>query len=144
MRMLAGVLAGQDFSSTLTGDDSLSSRPMQRIIEPLQLMGAEIGSKNGKPPLTIKGRKPLKSIRYELPVASAQVKSCVLLAGLNAKGRTEVVEREETRDHTERMLKWFGVPLERECGGLRSRSMDHGVLPPATLAFPATSHPLPF
>ncbi len=112
MRMLAGVLAGQDFSSTLTGDDSLSSRPMQRIIEPLQMMGAELGSKNAKPPLTIKGRRPLKPIRYELPVASAQVKSCVLLAGLNAEGRTEVVEREETRDHTERMLKWFGVPIE--------------------------------
>src|SRR5687768_14799524 len=74
MRMLAGVLAGQDFSSTMTGDDSLSSRPMQRIIEPLQLMGAELGSKNSKPPLMVNGRKPLKPIRYELPVASAQVK----------------------------------------------------------------------
>jgi 3-phosphoshikimate 1-carboxyvinyltransferase len=112
MRMLSGVLAGQDFSSTLTGDDSLSSRPMQRIIEPLQLMGAELGSKNAKPPLTIKGRRPLKPIRYELPVASAQVKSCVLLAGLYAQGRTEVIEREKTRDHTERMLDWFGVPIE--------------------------------
>jgi 3-phosphoshikimate 1-carboxyvinyltransferase len=118
MRMLAGVLAGQDFSSTLTGDNSLNSRPMQRIIEPLQLMGAELGSKNAKPPLTVKGRKPLKPIRYELPVASAQVKSCVLLAGLNAKGRTEVIERGgKTRDHTERMLKWFGVPLERSVEG---------------------------
>ncbi|MGI8897843.1 MAG: 3-phosphoshikimate 1-carboxyvinyltransferase [Pyrinomonadaceae bacterium] len=118
MRMLAGVLAGQDFSSTLTGDSSLNSRPMQRIIEPLQLMGAELGSENGKPPLTIKGRKPLKPIRYELPVASAQVKSCVLLAGLNAEGRTEVIERGgETRDHTERMLKWFGVPIERSMEG---------------------------
>jgi 3-phosphoshikimate 1-carboxyvinyltransferase len=114
MRMLAGVLAGQDFSSTLTGDDSLNSRPMQRIIEPLQLMGAELGSRNGNPPLRVKGQRPLKPIRYELPVASAQVKSCVLLAGLNAKGRTEVIEPEETRDHTERMLKWFGVPLERD------------------------------
>jgi 3-phosphoshikimate 1-carboxyvinyltransferase len=117
MRMLAGVLAGQDFSSTLTGDSSLTSRPMQRIIEPLQLMGAELRSKNAKPPLTVKGRKPLKPIRYELPVASAQVKSCVLLAGLNAKGRTEVIERAETRDHTERMLKWFGVPLARDTDG---------------------------
>jgi 3-phosphoshikimate 1-carboxyvinyltransferase len=114
MRMLAGVLAGQDFSSTLTGDDSLNSRPMQRIIEPLQLMGAELGSRNGNPPLRVKGQRPLKPIRYELPVASAQVKSCVLLAGLNAKGRTEVIEPEETRDHTERMLKWFGVLLERD------------------------------
>ncbi len=117
MRMLAGVLAGQNFSSTLTGDSSLNSRPMQRIIEPLQLMGAELGSKNAKPPLTVKGSKPLKPIRYELPVASAQVKSCVLLAGLNAKGRTEVIERGETRDHTERMLRWFGVPLERSGEG---------------------------
>jgi 3-phosphoshikimate 1-carboxyvinyltransferase len=124
MRMLAGVLAGQDFSSTLTGDDSLTSRPMQRIIEPLHLMGAELGSTNAKPPLTIKGRKPLKPIRYELPVASAQVKSCVLLAGLNAKGRTEVIEREETRDHTERMLKWFGVPLERSVDGSAAISID--------------------
>ena len=117
MRILAGVLAGQDFSSTLTGDDSLNSRPMQRIIEPLQLMGAVLESENGKPPLTIKGRKPLNPIRYEMPVASAQVKSCVLLAGLNANGRTEVVEREETRDHTERMLKWFGVAIEKNVDG---------------------------
>ncbi|MCM3869709.1 MAG: 3-phosphoshikimate 1-carboxyvinyltransferase [Pyrinomonadaceae bacterium] len=120
MRILAGVLAGQDFSSTLTGDDSLSSRPMQRIIEPLQMMGAVLESENGKPPLTIKGRKPLKPIRYEMPVASAQVKSCVLLAGLNAQGRTEVVERELTRDHTERMLKWFGVPMEKSDDGTLS------------------------
>jgi 3-phosphoshikimate 1-carboxyvinyltransferase len=117
MRILAGVLAGQDFSSTLTGDDSLSSRPMQRIIEPLELMGAEVKSENGKPPLTIKGSKPLKPIRYQMPVASAQVKSCVLLAGLNANGPTAVVEKEETRDHTERMLKWFGVPLGRSDDG---------------------------
>jgi 3-phosphoshikimate 1-carboxyvinyltransferase len=113
MRMLAGVLAGQDFSSTLTGDDSLTSRPMQRIIEPLQMMGAEVESENGNPPLTVKGRKPLRPVRYELPVASAQVKSCLLLAGLNAEGRTEVIERTATRDHTERMLKWFGVPVEK-------------------------------
>ena len=117
MRMLAGVLAGQDFSTTLTGDNSLNSRPMQRIIEPLQIMGAELGSNNEKPPLTIKGRRALTSIRYELPVASAQVKSCVLLAGLNANGCTEVIEREETRDHTERMLKWFGVAIERGIEG---------------------------
>jgi 3-phosphoshikimate 1-carboxyvinyltransferase len=116
MRILAGVLAGQDFASTLTGDDSLSSRPMQRIIEPLQMMGAEIKSENGKPPLTINGTRLLKPIRYEMPVASAQVKSCVLLAGLRANGRTEVVEREETRDHTERMLKWFAVPLAKTDG----------------------------
>jgi 3-phosphoshikimate 1-carboxyvinyltransferase len=118
MRILAGVLAGQDFSSTLTGDDSLSSRPMQRIIEPLEMMGAEVLSENGKPPLTIKGTRLLKPIRYEMPVASAQVKSCVLLAGLNANGRTTVIEREATRDHTERMLKWFGVPLAQSEGAI--------------------------
>jgi 3-phosphoshikimate 1-carboxyvinyltransferase len=113
MRMLAGVLAGQGFTSALTGDASLRARPMKRIIEPLQMMGAELQSQDGKPPLTINGRKPLKSIRYELPVASAQVKSCVLLAGLHAEGHTEVIETSgATRDHTERMLKWFGVPLE--------------------------------
>ena len=113
IRMLAGVLAGQNFVSTLTGDDSLRSRPMKRIIEPLELMGAKVESCEGRPPLTIAGRIPLKAIQYELPVASAQVKTCVLLAGLHAEGITEVIEkRGETRDHTERMLKWFGVPLQ--------------------------------
>ena len=117
MRMLAGVLAGQDFSSTMTGDDSLSSRPMRRIIEPLQMMAAVIGSNDDKPPLTIKGRRPLKAIHYELPIASAQVKSCLLLAGLHANGRTELVERTETRDHTERMLEWFGVAVDKDADG---------------------------
>lgn len=113
IRMLAGVLAGQSFTSTLTGDDSLRSRPMKRIIEPLEMMGARVESYEGKPPLTVAGRSPLTAIRYELPVASAQVKTCVLLAGLHAEGITEVIEkRGVTRDHTERMLKWFGVPLE--------------------------------
>ncbi len=115
MRMIAGILAGQQFTSILTGDDSLRSRPMARIVEPLERMGARVLSENGKPPLTIEGRQPLAAIRYELPVASAQVKSCVLLAGLNAHGRTEVVEPPgfATRDHTERMLEWFGVPVEK-------------------------------
>ncbi|MGH9968025.1 MAG: 3-phosphoshikimate 1-carboxyvinyltransferase [Pyrinomonadaceae bacterium] len=114
IRMLAGVLAGQNFSSTLTGDDSLRSRPMKRIIEPLQMMGAEVKSRDGRPPLTIAGTSYLKPISYELPVASAQVKSCVLFAGLHAEGRTEIIERHgTTRDHTERMLSWFGVPLDR-------------------------------
>jgi 3-phosphoshikimate 1-carboxyvinyltransferase len=112
MRMLAGVLAGQDFVSELTGDDSLRSRPMKRIIEPLELMGARITSDRGRAPLRIAGRKPLKAITYPMPVASAQVKSCVLLAGLLAGGRTEITERGgPTRDHTELMLGWFGVPL---------------------------------
>lgn len=113
MRMLAGVLAGQSFTSVLTGDASLCARPMKRIIEPLQMMGAKLHSPDGRPPLAIQGRKPLKSIRYELPVASAQVKSCVLLAGLHAEGESVVIETSApTRDHTERMLRWFGVPLE--------------------------------
>ena len=120
IRMLSGILAGQSFVSTLTGDESLRSRPMNRIIEPLTLMGARVSSENGRPPLCVEGRNPLDAIRYELPVASAQVKSCVLFAGLHAVGRTEVVERlGATRDHTERMLDWFGVPVEinNELGG---------------------------
>jgi 3-phosphoshikimate 1-carboxyvinyltransferase len=113
MRMLAGVLAGQDFVSTLTGDDSLRSRPMKRIIEPLELMGARISSDNGRAPLQIEGRKPLKAISYKMPVESAQVKSCILLAGLSAEGRTSVIEPEgATRDHTERMLRWLKAPVK--------------------------------
>jgi 3-phosphoshikimate 1-carboxyvinyltransferase len=113
MRLLAGVLAGQNFRSTLTGDDSLRSRPMRRVIEPLELMGALIGSHEGRAPLDVEGRRRLAGIEYVTPVASAQVKSCVLLAGLNAGGRTTVVERRgATRDHTERLLGWFGVEVE--------------------------------
>ena len=113
MRLLAGILAGQDFEATLTGDGSLRFRPMQRIIEPLKLMGAEISSNDGLPPLTIRGRYPLQSIDYDQLVASAQVKSAILLAGLNADGQTKVVEQTPTRDHTERMLRWFGVAVEQ-------------------------------
>ena len=106
-------MAGYDFESVLTGDESLRSRPMKRIIEPLQLMTARVSSENGRPPLRIEGSNPLLAISYELPVASAQVKSCILLAGLRAKGRTEVIEKlGATRDHTERMLQWFGADLE--------------------------------
>jgi len=113
MRMLAGVAAGYDLEAILTGDESLRSRPMKRIIEPLELMTAQMRSENGRPPLGIKGTNALKPISYELPVASAQVKSCILLAGLRAAGRTEVVEKlGATRDHTERMLRWFGAELE--------------------------------
>jgi 3-phosphoshikimate 1-carboxyvinyltransferase len=114
MRLLAGILAGQPFTSTLTGDESLRSRPMRRVIAPIELMGARATSEDGRAPLKIEGRRPLRAINYELPVASAQVKSCVLLAGLNAEGRTGVVERRgATRDHTERLLEWLGVRLER-------------------------------
>jgi 3-phosphoshikimate 1-carboxyvinyltransferase len=111
MRLLAGLLAGQSFSSTLTGDESLNTRPMRRIIEPLTQMGARIEARAGCAPLVIHGRQPLASITYAPPIASAQVKSCVLLAGLNADGRTTVIERTPTRDHTERLLRWFGVEV---------------------------------
>jgi 3-phosphoshikimate 1-carboxyvinyltransferase len=115
MRLLAGLLAGQPFAATLTGDASLRSRPMKRIIEPLELMGARVSSAEGRAPLQVEGRVPLAPIRYALPVASAQVKSCILLAGLNAHGRTEVVEaRGATRDHTERLLSLFGADVRTE------------------------------
>lgn len=112
MRLLAGVLAAQPFASTLSGDESLSRRPIRRVVEPLELMGARVGSVEGHAPLDVEGRRPLRSIQYEMPFASAQVKSCVLLAGLGAEGRTRVVERgAPTRDHTERMLAWFGADV---------------------------------
>ena len=111
IRMLSGILAGQPFESVVQGDDSLSKRPMRRIMTPLQLMGAEIGARDGQfPPLVIHGRA-LEPIRYELPVASAQVKSCVLLAGLYARGLTEVVEPVETRNHTEIALRRCGADI---------------------------------
>lgn len=109
MRILSGVLAGQEFKAELTGDDSLSSRPMKRIIEPLELMGAKIIATEGRPPLTIQGRQQLNAIAYRLPIASAQVKSCILFAGLNAEGRTAIIEDSITRDHTERLFNGFGV-----------------------------------
>ncbi len=114
MRMLAGVLAGHEFSSILTGDSSLRSRPMMRIIEPLEKMGARVGSVDGQPPLSIVGSGSLTAIDFEMSVASAQVKSCVLLAGMRAQGQTTVLERQLTRDHTERMLNLFGVPVTTE------------------------------
>jgi 3-phosphoshikimate 1-carboxyvinyltransferase len=114
MRLLLGILAAQPFASTLTGDESLSRRPMRRVMGPLAEMGARVASEEGRPPLVIEGRRPLKSLDYEMTVASAQVKSCVLLAGLGAGGRTRVVEQVLTRDHTERMLRWFGAPIETE------------------------------
>lgn len=113
MRMLAGVLAGHSFTSILTGDESLRARPMRRIIEPLEMMGATVESDDGHPPLRVTGHPPLQPIRFELPVASAQLKTCLLLAGLHADGRTEVVEKlGATRDHTERLLRWFDVDVE--------------------------------
>src|SRR5688572_9962969 len=111
MRILAGVLAGQDLTAELVGDESLSSRPMRRIIEPLELMGARIEATDGKPPITIHGSGNLRPITYELPVASAQVKSAILFAGLNANGQTRVIETSQSRDHTERLFNAFGVPV---------------------------------
>lgn len=114
MRLLAGVLAGQPFSATITGDESLRSRPMVRVAEPLRLMGAQIELEgNGCAPLSITGTRPLRAIRYELPIASAQIKSALLLAGLAADGITTVAEPTQTRDHTERMLRQFGAQLEQ-------------------------------
>ena len=114
LRLLAGILCGQRWQSTLTGDASLSSRPMGRIITPLSKMGAAFESREGKPPLTIIPPRALTPIRYELPMASAQVKSAVLLAGLYANGETAVREPAPTRDHTERMLRGFGYPVSRK------------------------------
>lgn len=112
MRLLSGLLAGQVFDSELTGDASLCKRPMGRVMDPLRLMGASIeGSADGKPPLRLHGGQALQGIHYDLPMASAQVKSCVLLAGLYAEGRTSVTEPAPTRDHTERMLRGFGYEV---------------------------------
>jgi 3-phosphoshikimate 1-carboxyvinyltransferase len=114
MRLLAGILAGQPFASVITGDDSLRSRPMLRVAGPLRLMGAQVELEaNGCAPLRIEGRRPLQPIHYRLPVASAQIKSAVLLAGLSAEGITTVEEPAQTRDHTERMLQEFGARVER-------------------------------
>jgi 3-phosphoshikimate 1-carboxyvinyltransferase len=130
MRMLSGILAGQPFSSELCGDESLSRRPMARIIKPLSEMGAKISSsEGGRPPLKIQGG-PLQAIHYQPEVASAQVKSCVLFAGLFAEGETVVEEPIRTRDHGEIALRAFGVEVERKgnasriVGGQRLRAIE--------------------
>jgi 3-phosphoshikimate 1-carboxyvinyltransferase len=121
IRLLCGLLAGQSFSTVLTGDASLRGRPMGRVMQPLGQMGAEIASAaDSKPPLRITGGTVLHGIHYPLPMASAQVKSCILLAGLYARGRTSVTEPAPTRDHTERMLRGFGYPVERDEAGVIS------------------------
>lgn len=112
MRLMTGLLAGQSFDSELIGDASLMKRPMERAAAPLRLMGAQIETRGGKPPVRIKGGAQLKGMHYELPVASAQVKSAVLLAGLYAAGATTVIEPAATRDHTERMLLGMGCQLD--------------------------------
>jgi 3-phosphoshikimate 1-carboxyvinyltransferase len=113
LRLLTGVLAGQDGTFELTGDESLRSRPMDRVAEPLTRMGARIATTNGRAPLTIDGTGALRGIEYQLPVASAQVKSAILLAGVNAEGTTTVVEPVPTRDHTELMLEAAGAKVRR-------------------------------
>ena len=110
MRLMSGILAGQNFNSTLTGDESLSKRPMRRVIEPLSLMGADIKSSDFKAPLNISG-KNLHSIDYVSKLASAQVKSCILLAGLNAEGKTSFTEPYVSRNHTEIMLRYMGANI---------------------------------
>jgi 3-phosphoshikimate 1-carboxyvinyltransferase len=116
MRLLTGIMTGQKFRSTLVGDASLSTRPMRRITRPLEQMGATIMTENdsGTPPLSILGGQPLTGIHYDLPMASAQVKSAILLAGLYADGETSVTEPAVTRDHTERMLRGFGYNVVTE------------------------------
>ncbi len=115
MRLLAGLLSGQAFDVELTGDASLAKRPMQRVTRPLAKMGAQVSTaENGCPPLRISGGHELQAIEYDLPMASAQVKSCVLLAGLYANGRTCVTQPAPTRDHTERMLNAFGCAVDRK------------------------------
>jgi 3-phosphoshikimate 1-carboxyvinyltransferase len=132
VRLLAGLLSGQNFDTTLVGDDSLSIRPMGRVVDPLTLMGANISSKDGLLPLQIKGGDSLTGLNYHLPMASAQVKSAILLAGLYADGKTSITEPAPTRDHTERMLSGFGYTVEKNDskisifggGKLRSCSID--------------------
>jgi 3-phosphoshikimate 1-carboxyvinyltransferase len=119
MRLLAGLLAGQAFDSTLIGDESLSKRPMRRVTDPLARMGAKIDTQDGLPPLHVRGGQALHGIAYTLPVASAQVKSALLLAGLYAQGETDVIEPHPTRDYTERMLAAFGWPIDFTPGRAR-------------------------
>jgi len=114
MRLFMGLLAGQGVPATLVGDSSLMKRPMERVARPLREMGATITTSGGLPPVVIHAASPLHGIDYTLPMASAQVKSAILLAGLNARGTTRVTEPAPTRDHTERMLQSFGVRLERQ------------------------------
>jgi 3-phosphoshikimate 1-carboxyvinyltransferase len=120
IRMLSGILAAQKFSSAMAGDESLSRRPMERVITPLTAMGAQITSQNGRPPLRITGGN-LKGIDYQMPVASAQVKTCLLFAGLLAEGETRIEEPLRTRDHGEVALRAFGADLECKGNAVRIR-----------------------
>jgi len=136
MRLLSGLLAGQPFDTVLTGDKSLESRPMRRVTVPLALMGAEIETQeNGTAPLHIKGKTDLHGIHYDMPIASAQVKSCLLLAGMYASGETTVTEPAPTRDHTERMLNGFGYPVKRD--GATASINNQGQLTAAQIDVPS-------
>jgi 3-phosphoshikimate 1-carboxyvinyltransferase len=125
MRLLTGLLAGQSFDSVLIGDRSLMKRPMERVAAPLRLMGAIVETNDGRPPVRIRGGQQLRGIDHQLAVASAQVKSALLLAGLYAAGTTSVVEPATTRDHTERMLRAFGIDVAADRGRV---SVSPGVL----------------
>jgi 3-phosphoshikimate 1-carboxyvinyltransferase len=131
MRLLSGLLSGQPFDTVLSGDESLSRRPMKRVTEPLRRMGALVeGTESGTAPLHVRGGRTLTGFHYAMPVASAQVKSCLLLAGLYAQGETSVSEPAPTRDHTERMLQGFGYEVRRDgnrvalCGGGKLTACD--------------------
>lgn len=132
IRVMTGILAGLDFNSVLTGDNSLSGRPMKRILEPLSLMGAEIQSNDYKAPLKIFGRK-LHGIEYKSPISSAQVKSCILLAGLNAEDETVFTEPSLSRNHTEIMLKYMGVDIKTNG---TTTVIEKSVLEPKILEIP--------
>ena len=136
MRLMAGILAGQAFDSELVGDESLTKRPMKRVAEPLGRMGAVIQTaEGGRPPLKIKGSQKLHGIEYQMPMASAQVKSSLLLAGLYAQGKTVVTEPAPTRDHTERMLRGFGYSVRTE--GARISLHGGGRLKACNIDIPA-------
>jgi 3-phosphoshikimate 1-carboxyvinyltransferase len=128
IRMLSGIVAGQNFTTEMAGDESLARRPMERVIKPLETMGAKIIAQNGRPPLRITGGH-LKGIDYRMPVASAQVKTCLLFAGLLADGETSIEEPVRTRDHGEVALRAFGAQLERKGNAVRMRGGQrlHGI-----------------
>ncbi|MGB2630216.1 MAG: 3-phosphoshikimate 1-carboxyvinyltransferase [Candidatus Omnitrophota bacterium] len=136
MRIISGILAGQNFSAELTGDESLSARPMRRIVEPLKKMRAKIDTLNGNfPPISIGAAEgPLTPIEWTTPIPSAQVKSCILAAGLYADGTTSVKELFQSRDHTERMLEYFSADIKRE--GLRTEITGQKELAPKDLEIP--------
>ncbi|MEA2502532.1 MAG: 3-phosphoshikimate 1-carboxyvinyltransferase [Actinomycetota bacterium] len=136
MRLLTGALAGRPGRFVLSGDASLSSRPMERVASPLRRMGASVSlAEGGRPPIRVEGR-PLRGIAYDIPIASAQVKGAVLLAGLQAEGPTSVAEPGASRDHTERMLAWLGLPVSIAPGTVTLAAGKHLPLPAFELDVP--------